>query len=62
MAGRGAIRCRRKGAWPWEERPVNGAEGERRETDAGGQAPLLRLAGVDDDDEPAEPHIVRGID
>ncbi|WP_272933058.1 hypothetical protein [Actinacidiphila reveromycinica] len=38
------------------------AAGEWWESDGGWPTPLLRLAGVDDEDEPAEPHIVRGID
>ncbi|MEU6826055.1 hypothetical protein ABZ921_36050 [Streptomyces atriruber] len=39
------------------------AERERQGRGAEGAAPVLRLAGVDDDeDDPAEPHVVRGID
>ncbi|MFJ4691877.1 hypothetical protein [Streptomyces sp. NPDC088766] len=38
------------------ERQARGVEGAA-------VAPVLRLAGVDDDeDDPAEPHVVRGID
>lgn len=59
--GRGP-RGRRDGAWTWEESPVGDAAGEWWESDGGWPTPLLRLAGVDDEDEPAEPHIVRGID
>ncbi|WAX76368.1 hypothetical protein [Streptomyces sp. KMM 9044] len=40
-------------------------EGERERQARGveGAAPVLRLAGVDDDeDDPSEPNVVRGID
>ncbi|MGV9558827.1 hypothetical protein [Streptomyces sp. NPDC003401] len=39
------------------------AERERQARGVEGVAPVLRLAGVDDDeDDPAEPNVVRGID
>ncbi|WP_329136476.1 hypothetical protein OG552_24820 [Streptomyces sp. NBC_01476] len=41
---------------------MDDAEGKWQGADSGWPTPLLKLAGVDDEDEPAEPNIVRGID
>ncbi|MEV6613302.1 hypothetical protein AB0N31_05350 [Streptomyces sp. NPDC051051] len=38
------------------------AERERQAHGTEGAAPVLRLAGVDDEDDPLEPNVVRGID